>query len=91
LTPLKKTTKKYWFHHLSSYAFLETTSRIRHTYILFNEEIFVFSAKPARNQKNKHKSVVSISSIKIGQKKPTTLRGKNNFARKKENTQYRAK
>lgn len=49
-----------------------------------------FSAKPARNQKQT-KSVVSISSINIGQTKPTTLRGKKQLCQKKENTQHRAK
>jgi len=48
-----KTTKKYWFHHLSSsYAFLET-SRISHTYILFkNEEIFFcYTCKKSKTNK----------------------------------------
>jgi len=46
---------------------------------------FLFFLLNLQEIKNKQtKSVVSISSIKIGQKKkPTTLRGKNNFARKK--------
>ena len=86
-----KTTKKYWFHHLSSsYAFLET-SRISHTYILFkNEEIF-FCYTCKKSKTNKKVLSVLVPYKHWTKKIQRLCEGKTTLPEKKENTQHRAK
>jgi len=92
LETFKKTTKKYWFHHLSSsYAFLET-SRISHTYILFKNEEFFFLLYMQEIKKTNKKVLSVLVPYKHWTKKIQRLcEGKTTLPEKKENTQHRAK